>query len=154
MRSLTKEIAEITKDQKQVSKRHVREREEKNAVNKSLRSMKRRPMLVYDVVGLHIMSCISHSSRIGALQGCAHCNLQKEEQKDWPGPRFPASIADRYQYHRLTSFIYVNAAYCGANPVSHPNPLNPPCTALDPHCWASTLGRGRAGIGADAGGGL
>lgn len=73
--------------------------------------------------------------------------------EDWPSPRFQASTkGDRY--HILTCSAYVNAAYCGANPVSHPNPPNPPCATLDPHCWASTLGKGRHGIGATAWGGL
>lgn len=49
----------------------------------------------YDAEELHIMSCISHSSRIGALQGlCARVNLQRKGQEDWPGPRFPASIEE------------------------------------------------------------
>jgi len=83
-------------------------------------------------------------------------NLQRKGLQDWPGPRFPASIEEKGGYHRLhRTFIYVKAAYCGANPVSHPNPPKFWCIALDPHCWASMLGRGRAaGIGADAGGGL
>jgi len=63
-----------------------------------------------------------------------------------------ASTEDKY--YSLILGAYVNAAYCGANPVSHPNPLPyPPCVA-DPHCWASTLGSGSAGIGAIAWGGL
>ena len=79
------------------------------------------------------------------------------EGKIWGTGRSAVPAIDRDQIHvpqhkRLPN--YVKAAYCGANPVSHPKPPNPPWTALEPHCWAKTLGRGRAGIGADAGGGL
>jgi hypothetical protein len=50
---------------------------------------------------------------------------------------------------------YVNAAYCGAKPESQANPPPKPLLmALDPHCWAMTLGSGRAGMGAVACGGL
>jgi hypothetical protein len=76
------------------------------------------------------------------------------EWGDWPGPWFPRR-RQRTSTTVLTLGAYVNAAYCGANPVSQPNPLlYPPCVALDPHCWASTLGSGSAGIGAIAWGEL
>lgn len=64
-----------------------------------------------------------------------------------------ASTEDKY--YSLKSLTYVNAAYCGANPLSQPNPLLKLLfMALEPHCWASTLGNGSAGIGAVAWGGL
>jgi len=102
--------------------------------------MKRRPMLRYDVGKHH--SCASHRISCRASKGCAHQLWCREGQGDWPGPRF--SGFDGGQVPQSCSFAYVKAAYCGWNPVSHPNPPPyPPCTALEPHCWASTLGSGR-----------
>jgi hypothetical protein len=101
--------------------------------------MKRRPMPCM-LCWQHVVNIADVSNRgvegDGALRGLARSAL--------PG------IDRGTGYHRLTCSAYVNAAYCVANPVSHPNPPNPPCAALDPHCWASTLGRGRQGIGATA----
>lgn len=102
-------------------------REEKDQKKKrSLKSMKRRPMLGIGCVGVvhHFRAYRICSSRVvrKAARLCASTGCGEGRSGGRARSALPRQVTEE-RYHVLNVRSYVKAAYCGANPVSHPKPL-------------------------------